>query len=461
MKRLCSIILCLIISFTSIYAQNKNEVTTNERKAIIEKIADSLEFYYVNYDIGKQIGHQLKTNEKRGLYNDIKNPDTLAYKLTEVLRSVNGDLHLSVSHNPKKTGSSGNNNNLDDHKQALAFNYGVPEVKILDGNIGYMKIISFSNWNFFEKSKSVMTSSMKFLENSDAIIFDVRDNRGGVPNLVAFLCSYLFNEEPVHLAQYYHRYRNDGYGLYTYKYILGKRLTKVPVYILVNDKSASAAEEFAYFLKHQNRALIIGETTMGAGYGVMSHRLNDRFVVYISSEEDINPITKSNFEGVGVVPNIETKKDSTFNTAKILAKKAAKDYRVEKFKKLQTLIDAYSKINEDSNLSEIMSIVKQCQSEGLIGRTDINSLGYDYLKSKPIISEALFQLNTKLYPISSNVHDSYGDGLKAVNKLEEALSAYKKAVEIGELIGSTNLSIYLANIKAVKELIEKEETSND
>jgi tetratricopeptide (TPR) repeat protein len=444
---------------TSIYSQTENNVTVNERKAIIKKIVDSLEFYYVNYDIGKKIGLQLKINEKKGLYNDIKNPDTLAFKLTETLRSVNGDLHLSVSYSPKKAPNSINNNNLDDHKQALAFNYGVPEVKILNGNIGYMKIISFSNWNFFEKTKSVMITSMKFLENSDAIIFDVRDNRGGVPNLVAFLCSYLFNEK-VHLAQYYHRYRNDGYGLYTYKYIPGKRLAKVPVFILVNDKSASAAEEFAYFLKHQKRATVIGQSTMGAGYGVMSHRLNDRFVVYISSEEDINPITKTNFEGVGVIPNIKTKKDSTFNTAKSLAEKAAIDFRTEKFEKLKTLMNAYSKISKDSNISEIINTVKQSQEEGLIGRTDINSLGYKYLKNNPEISEVVFQLNTKLYPISSNVYDSYGDSLKALSKLEEALGAYKKAVEIGELIGSSNIAIYQANIKDVEESIAKKNNKN-
>jgi len=453
MKRFLIILIVIAMSIISVYSQTKNEVTVKERNAIIEKIADSLEFYYVNHDIGKQISLQLKINEKNGLYNGTINPDTLAFKLTETLRSANGDLHLSVSHSPKKKTNSNNSNNLDNHKQAFTFNYGVPEVKILEGNIGYMKIISFSNWNFFEKTKSVMTTSMKFLENSDAIIFDVRDNRGGVPNLVAFLCSYLFDEEPVHLAQYYHRYRNDGYGLYTYKYIPGKRLTKVPVFVLVNEKSASAAEEFAYFLKHQKRAIIVGEVTMGAGYGVMSHRLNDRFIVYISSEEDINPITKTNFEGVGVIPNVKTEKHNTFNTAKDLAGKAAEDYKTQKYGRLQTLVDKYSNINENSNLSEIIDIVKKCQNGGLIGRTDINRLGYKYLENDPSISEAIFQLNTKLYPMSSNVFDSYGDGLKALKKFEEALKAYKQAVEIGKRIGSSNMSVYLANIKNIELLL--------
>ncbi len=459
MKKTYTTLVLILFSLTSIYAQTKKEVNPNEVKAMIKKIADSLEFYYVNYEKGKQMGLQLKTNEKLGHYNSIKNPDTLAHKLTETLRSMSSDVHLPVLHQPQNGShtSYNYNNSLENHKQAFAYNFGVQEVKILDGNIGYMNISSFSNWNFYEQSKSVITASMKFLENSDAIIFDVRDNRGGVPSLVAFLCSYLFEEEPVHLAQYYHRYRNDGYGLYTYKYIPGKRLTKVPVFILVNDKSASAAEEFAYFLKHQKRGVVIGEATMGAGYGVMSHRLNDRFIIYISSEEDINPITKSNFEGVGVIPNIKTERQNAFSTAKDLAEKAVETYRIEKHKRLQTLIDKYSKINEGSDISEITGIIKRCQNENLIGRTDINRLGYKYLKNKPVISEAVFKLNTKLYPLSSNAFDSYGDGLKAVEKLEEALHAYKKAVEVGETIGSSNIAVYLANIKDVEKLLSNKD----
>ncbi|WP_400080964.1 S41 family peptidase [Winogradskyella sp. R77965] len=453
MKRFSTVLVLILINLTSCYAQKNKDVTPNEIKLIIEKIADSLEFYYVDLYKAKQINTLLKANEKQGSYNTIKDPDTLAKKLTADLRYFSKDLHLWLGHKPKNEITKIAENTLDDYSKGLSSNFGVQEVKILDGNIGYMNITSFSNWNFLEQTKSVMTSSLKFIENTDAIIFDVRNNSGGVPTLVAFLCSYLFEEKPVHLAQYYHRYRNDGYGLYTYKYISGKRLTKIPVFILVNNKSASAAEEFAYFLKHQKRAVVIGEATMGAGYGVMSHRLSNRFVINISSEEDINPITKTNFEGVGVIPNIKVERQDAFSTAISLAKKAASTYKVEKHKKLQTLIEKYYRINENLNSYQIIHIIKECQKENLISRTDINRLGYKFLENNPSIAESIFELNTKLYPQSSNVFDSYGDGLKANGKLEEALQAYKKAIEIGELIGSSNMAIYKANIKAVEKLI--------
>ena len=75
-------------------------------------------------------------------------------------------------------------------------------------------------------------------------------------------------------------------------------MPKTPVYVLTNTYTASAGESLAYMLKHLKRAIVIGEKTMGAGHGAMTHKITDKFSITISSEETINAVTKTSFEGL-------------------------------------------------------------------------------------------------------------------------------------------------------------------
>lgn len=446
-------LLCLVIIIfgLTLYAQNTSNVTKEEIKQVIDKASDSLSYYYVNLEMGNKIGEHLKKQELLGTFKNITHPDSLAKKVTKELRAVNGDLHLYLMHRPiKKEGSQPQN-----IVRTKPLNYSLTELKILENNIGYLKIQSFSNWDYYYETRSAMTSAMKLLEDSNAIIFDVRGNRGGVPRLVAFLISYLFPPERIHLAEYTHRYQNSSYGMYTEETVPGKRLSDVPIYVLVNKRSASAAEEFAYFLKHQKRATIIGESTAGAGYGAMWHRLNDRFVISISSEEDINPVTKSNFEKVGVQPHIVVKSDEALQKAEELAKIASQDYEKARKNKQGRLQKEFNEITLNSSLNEIKRIVLACQQEALINLSDINNLGYRFLQSNSKISEAIFKINVELYPTFSNVYDSYGDALVANKKFTEAKRNYQKAIELGEKERSRYLSVYRENLKKVETLLTK------
>ncbi|MDW3652341.1 MAG: S41 family peptidase [Bacteroidia bacterium] len=138
--------------------------------------------------------------------------------------------------------------------------------------------------------------------------------------------SYLFEGEPIHLSDYYYRYQDSRHGIYTKKDLPGKRLPNIPVYVLVNSRSASAAESLAYMLKHLKRATVIGEITMGAGNGAMTHKINDRFSVTIASETTINAVTKTSFEQVGVLPNVKVSSEEAFDTGYRLALNYLKEH---------------------------------------------------------------------------------------------------------------------------------------
>ena len=311
----------LLITNINIFSQSK-KIDQLEIKELIASSSKLLKKYYVSEKVGIKIGDLLKKKYQDGFYDNLIHPKELAEELTTDLRSINGDHHLSINYVPKQHLSQNKVTKKDykevNHKGKWT-NYGFQEVKILEGNIGYLKISHFSDWSFFKETKEVITSTFKVLENTDALIIDVINNRGGYENIVAYLISYLYEGKPIHLSDYYVRFNNSKNSLWTKETIPGKRLSKTPVYVLVNAYTASAGESLAYMLKHLKRATVIGEKTMGAGHGAMTHKATDHFKITISSEETINAVTKTSFEGIGVQPNIAVSSEKAFSEAYRLA----------------------------------------------------------------------------------------------------------------------------------------------
>ncbi len=376
MKSIKSVQLKTILSITilvfaffitqTITAQEKTikPLTKKETTTVVDSISKLVKLYYVSLEKGKEMSHIITSKLKNGAYDKITQPEEFARQLTSDLRSVNGDLHMSVSFNSLNT-SSQNKEIIKrlDPKGAWS-NYGFQEIKVLDGNIGYLKINHFTNWGHFEEAKKVITASFNTLKNTDALIIDVRNNSGGFEAIVAYLISYLFDGEPIHLSDYYYRYENKRHGIWTSKDIPGKKLPNLPLYILVNSRSASAAESLAYMLKHLKRATIIGETTRGAGNGAMSHKVSERFSVSIASETTINAITKTSFEQVGVIPNIKTSSEEAFTKAYIAA--------------LNYLKENNSKHIAPSNYDKVIDFLPQNKSKETIDANDYEKYAGTY-----------------------------------------------------------------------------------
>jgi C-terminal processing protease CtpA/Prc len=145
---------------------------------------------------------------------------------------------------------------------------------------------------------------MNFLADSDALILDVRDNHGGAPRMVALICSYLF-EDSTYLGDIYDRQQNTTEQSWTVPYLPGKRFSGKPVYVLTSRRTFSAAEEFSYDLKNLKRATLIGENTGGGAHTVAPHRLDDHFYIMVPFGRFVSAITKTDWEGTGVEPDIK------------------------------------------------------------------------------------------------------------------------------------------------------------
>ena len=279
--------------------------------------------YYVFPDIAEEICACIQQNFEEGVYADIDESDFFAYALTTHIQKVSQDKHLWIRWHPELVPEYEGSllqspENIEEFKQrAKLDNYGIHKVERLPGNIGIIDIRYFfrTSWG----SGETIVAAMNFLANMNAIIVDLRKCTGGNPGAVAMICSYFFADEPIHLNSLYWRPSNRTDEFWTLKALPGKRYPDVDLYVLTSNRTFSGAEEFTYNMKNLKRATIVGETTGGGAHPVNQKPVDGQFVITIPVGRAINPISKTNWEGVGVKPDIEVARDDALATAHLLA----------------------------------------------------------------------------------------------------------------------------------------------
>lgn len=289
-------------------------MTYLEKEETIKGIDHLLTEYYLFPKIATSIIAVLHSNFKSGKYDNTTNPKEFSRLITSDLQSINNDLHLKLKYDPEDT--IGRLKPKLEHriKKSKKDNFGFIEVKILKGNVGYLKLNRFENPIF---SGDTLTATMNFLCNTDALIIDIMDNPGGNIPMGELMSSYFFNDR-VHLNSYEYREYDIVHHTYTAPYVYGQQYLNKDLYILISNNTASLAESFSYELKHLERAVIIGEQSVGAAHSG-SHRSIRNFKLYVPNGRSIHPITKSNWEGIGVTPDIKVSKTDALSTAYFVA----------------------------------------------------------------------------------------------------------------------------------------------
>ena len=278
-------------------------MTDAKRRDTVKELAEILDRSYVFPDVGTKMATMLRKNLATGTYESVASGPALAQRLSSDLADICHDKHLRVVAGGFPE-DEGDHDHDDDSwwAQTQRKNYGFERVELLAGNVGYVKLNQFSG---AKEAEEVAAGAMSFLANTDALIFDLRQNGGGSPEMIAFLSGYLFDES-VHLNSFFHRKDNKTTETWSRPEVPGRRYgTKNPVYVLTSRRTFSAAEEFTYNLKHLKRATIVGETTGGGAHPVERQRINDSFAVTVPYARAINPITKTNWERVGVKSQID------------------------------------------------------------------------------------------------------------------------------------------------------------
>jgi retinol-binding protein 3 len=288
------------------------------RKQIIADVVSNLDQFYVYPELAKKMGDAIRAREGKGDYKGLTGGDEFASQLTADLLAVSHDKHLNVFYVPYKFAADPPPLTLDrisEDRRAMARDCGIRNVEIRPNNIGYMKLDFFADPMACGKTAA---AAITFLANTDAVIFDVRENSGGDPRMVALIASYLF-DQPVHLNDFYDRTENKTSEYWTLRFVPGLRIGHKPAYVLTSGRSFSGAEEFAYDLKNLRRVTVVGETTAGASHPVGPHKAGDHFIVYVPNARSISPVTKTDWEGKGVAPDVAVSADEALDTAERLA----------------------------------------------------------------------------------------------------------------------------------------------
>jgi len=323
MKKPACLMVLVFLSFSALFGQGaQTAVDPAEKKEVIDALCANLEREYIFPEITGKYVRMLRDNLRSGKYDRIVRPGDFAEAVTADLTAVHRDEHLHVRFNPAWVEQERNRKALDEQAIKLqerrnrATNYGFIEIRILPGNIGFLRLDSFS---YDTGAQGAAVGAMSFLSNADSLIIDLRRNGGGSPEMVQFLCSYFLADPRQHLNSFSYKDPDRLTQYWTYTYLPGKRLDGVDLYLLTSVNTFSAAEEFAYNLKNLKRATVVGETTGGGAHDNRFVILSDRFTMSLPFARALNPITKTNWEGVGVDPDVKVSQDKALETAQVMA----------------------------------------------------------------------------------------------------------------------------------------------
>jgi len=313
---------------TPIYAATRREV--------VDTLAAQLERAYVAADTGRLIARRLRERLAAGGYQPLTTADGFADAVTTDLRSINGDLHLSLMYapdapalpagphalpTPRPTPPGTHSPDEPEPTAAMlagwrAQNFGLARAAILEGNVGYLEVHGFFS---VPEAYATAEAALAFLERTDAMIFDLTQMPGGSGDMSNWLISHFTGPDSLPGLAIVNRSAGDSIVRWTLAKVGGKKRPDVPVYVLVSRGTASAGEDFAFVLQNLGRATLVGERTAGAGHNNAMVSVGYGFVASVSYTRVLDPRTGREWERVGVRPDVATAPERALETAHALA----------------------------------------------------------------------------------------------------------------------------------------------
>lgn len=308
----------LIIYVVICFNSKANAQDFTERNKQILEIADKINEYYIFEDVANQLSKKLKSEIDLKTFDNLTDAE-FAKSLSSYLTKNGNDLHFNVLYRPgKEEEKAVNEKELLKKYDAInkQWNYGFDKVMRLDGNIGYIEYTGFPEGN--KSAQQILVATMNFVSNTNALVIDLRNNRGGDGKMVRLFLSYFFNER-IKLSEIYTRYNNKTEEKYTFKKVNGKKYLDKPVYLLVNNNTISAAEALAYNLQQNKIAKVIGDKTYGAANPVKVFFIGKKYQLFIPISVEKNAVTKTNWEHTGINVDEKVNSEKALIKAQIIA----------------------------------------------------------------------------------------------------------------------------------------------
>jgi hypothetical protein len=315
LKRLfLAAIVCVLSDFAIAQSPAQAADKPVSAQVLIKSISDTLAKNYVFPERAQAINAYLKKQLQQGAYRNIANPRLLAEKIANDIQSVQKDGHLRVHYRPAGMPQGpGGPPDMVELQRERAENFHIKKLEVLNENIGYLQLNGFTG--FAEEAKPVLTAALRFLANTDAIIIDLTNNGGGAGSMVELLSSYFYPER-TRLNDMYNRVAGTTEQAWAEPAHGENMKLSMPVYILTSHRTFSAAEDFSYAMQVNKRALTVGEASGGGAHPLEPMEVGQGFVVDVPYGRSINHITKTDWEGTGVIPDIPAPADQALQKAR-------------------------------------------------------------------------------------------------------------------------------------------------
>ncbi|AYG79258.1 hypothetical protein DWB77_01370 [Streptomyces hundungensis] len=292
-------------------------LTKLEPAPVIDETARLLTEHYVFPEVAEQLAGLLRRRLAEGAY-DVEAAEELAGLVTADLQSVNGDRHLRLKHHvdpvPTKEGAATLESMRRDFDASLG---GAPRVQLLDGGVA---VVELAPMLFpLEWAAEPLSAALTLASRAQALIVDLRANRGGDPDAVAFVCSYLLDER-THLNTMYWRRGERSEQSWSLPHVPGARFGgSKPLYVLSSTSTFSAAEELAYDLQQLGRAVVVGEPSRGGAHPCQGWTVHPHLEATVPVGRAVNPVSSTNWEGKGVQPDVPCAATDALDRAHALA----------------------------------------------------------------------------------------------------------------------------------------------
>jgi Peptidase family S41/N-terminal domain of Peptidase_S41 in eukaryotic IRBP len=311
------------------------------REIVIKALA-LLRENYVFPELAGEVASAVESRLAAGEYDNL-DEITLTELLTSHLQEASGDKHLRVrlgggpgpgpgrrgggprGGGPRAADPDGERAEPEADKPAdrearrlkmrqmgLLDNFGIHRVERLDGNIGYLDLRRVP---MPETAGPAITAAMELVSGTYALIIDLRRNGGGSPHGVALWCSYFLGEEPTRLNDIFRADTGETSQFWSLPYLPGSRYTGRPVYVLTSSRTFSGGEDLSYTLQALGRAEVIGETTGGGAHPTRPFPISAAVHIGIPFARSVSPITGTNWQGTGVIPDTAVPADQAYDVA--------------------------------------------------------------------------------------------------------------------------------------------------
>ena len=275
-----------------------------DRDEALKQVKTLLSAEYVIADMRTRLVERLGRAEREGRYR-VDDPSAFGERITEDLRAVSHDGHLSFTYAPAAYAaamappSSDRGSPARARRQATRAHHGLTELRVLPGNIRYLRITGFE-W-VTDETGAAYDAAMRFLRDGDAVIIDLRGNGGGAPEAVQYLTSHFLPPDTL-LLTFVHGSETPIQSR-TLGHLPAGRLRGKPLYLLIDGGVASAAEEFAYHVQQFRLGELVGARTAGGANNNRLAPIAPGFILSVSVGRPVHAVSGGNWEGAGIEPS--------------------------------------------------------------------------------------------------------------------------------------------------------------